>query len=136
MYMYKQAITHPPVTVRFLILPCAPCTYAALDHHGIVQGRLTVTEENQATSEQELELELERSRLLNEEIARLKREVEQSRSGNLAAPDAARVAELEALLSQARADVAKFQALAEKNATAYQNAMARLFPAITSLSAR
>ena len=101
-----------------------------------LQGRLSLAEQEQATSEQELAQERERSRLLNDEIERLKRELEQSCSGNLAAPDAARVAELEALLSQARADVAKFQALAEKNATAYQNAMARLFPALTSLSAR
>jgi len=95
------------------------------------------TEEKQIKSEQDLELERERTRQLNDEIARLKRAVEQqSRSATPTSTDAARVSELETLLAQARADVGKFQALAEKNATAYQNAMARLFPALTSLSAR
>jgi flagellar biosynthesis chaperone FliJ len=102
----------------------------------VIQGRLMTTEEKQIKSEQDLELERERTRQLNDEIARLKRAVEQSRSATPTSTDAARVSELETLLAQARADVGKFQALAEKNATAYQNAMARLFPALTSLSAR
>ena len=75
-------------------------------------------------------------RQLLAEVERLKGEVERTRSAGPVTPNASRIAELEALLSQARADVGKFQALAEKNASAYQNAMARLFPALSLLSAR
>ena len=100
------------------------------------QRRLSTAEQGQASAEGELELERERVRQLLAEVERLKGEVERTRSAGSATPNASRIAELEALLSQARADVGKFQALAEKNASAYQNAMARLFPALSLLSAR
>lgn len=100
------------------------------------QRRLSTAEQGQANAEGELELERERVRQLLAEVERLKGEVERTRSAGPVTPDGSRIAELEALLSQARADVGKFQALAEKNASAYQNAMARLFPALSLLSAR